>query len=124
MRISDWSSDVCSSDLTMFVAVLEHPEFKSFDLSSLRTGIMAGAPCPIEVMKRVVSDMNMREVTIAYGMTETSPASFQSSIADPPDKRVTTVGRIHPPVEVMIDHSAGPGVAAGPCGAVVTPGSY
>jgi fatty-acyl-CoA synthase len=78
---------------TMFIAELDHPRFKEFDLSSLRTGIMAGSPCPIEVMKRVQSEMNMGEVTIAYGMTETSPVSCQSSTDTPLDKRVSTVGR-------------------------------
>jgi fatty-acyl-CoA synthase len=87
---------------TMFIAELDHPEFKRFDLSSLRTGIMAGSPCPIEVMKRVVSQMHMAEVTICYGMTETSPVSFQSAADDPLERRVSTVGRIHPHVEVKI----------------------
>ena len=87
---------------TMFIDELAHPEFAKFDLSSLRTGIMAGAACPIEVMKRVVAEMHMSEVTIAYGMTETSPVSFQSYTDDDLDKRVTTVGRIHPHVEVKI----------------------
>ena len=87
---------------TMFIAELDHPEFARFDLTSLRTGIMAGAPCPIEVMKRVISEMNMREVTIAYGMTETSPVSFQSATDDPLERRVSTVGRVHPHVEVKI----------------------
>jgi fatty-acyl-CoA synthase len=87
---------------TMFIAELGHADFSTFDLTSLRTGIMAGSPCPIEVMKRVVSDMNMREVTICYGMTETSPVSFQTSANDPLEKRVGTVGRIHPHVEVKI----------------------
>ncbi|MEH6545998.1 MAG: AMP-binding protein [Sneathiella sp.] len=87
---------------TMFVAMLQHPAFSTFDLSSLRTGIMAGAPCPIEVMKQVISDMHMAEVTIAYGMTETSPVSFQSSTTDSIERRVTTVGRIHPHVEVRV----------------------
>jgi fatty-acyl-CoA synthase len=87
---------------TMFIAQLDHPEFASFNLKSLRTGIMAGAPCPIEVMKRVNSQMNMREVTIAYGMTETSPVSFQSAVDDPLERRVSTVGRIHPHVEVKV----------------------
>ncbi len=77
---------------TMFIAELDHPEFARFDLRSLRTGIMAGAPCPIAVMRRVVEEMNMRDVTIAYGMTETSPVSFQSSSDDPLERRVTTVG--------------------------------
>lgn len=87
---------------TMFIAELDHPEFRQFDLSSLRTGIMAGAPCPIEVMKRVLAEMHMTQVTIAYGMTETSPVSFQSSVDDPLDKRVSTIGRIHPHVQVKI----------------------
>ena len=87
---------------TMFIAELGHPDFNKFDLASLRTGVMAGAPCPIEVMKKVVEQMHMSEVTIAYGMTETSPVSFQSSPVDPIEKRVATVGRIHPHVEVKI----------------------
>ncbi|MEM7211158.1 MAG: AMP-binding protein, partial [Pseudomonadota bacterium] len=87
---------------TMFVAELALPNFDDFDLSHLRTGIMAGSPCPIEVMKDVQSRMNMSEVTIAYGMTETSPVSFQSNVDDPIDKRVSSVGRIHPHVEVKI----------------------
>ena len=87
---------------TMFIAELDHPRFAEFDLSSLRTGIMAGSPCPIETMKRVVAEMHMREVTIAYGMTETSPVSFQSSTADPLDRRVSTVGRIQPHLEVKV----------------------
>ena len=87
---------------TMFIAELDHPEFARFDLKSLRTGIMAGAPCPIEVMKRVNNEMNMGEVTIAYGMTETSPVSFQSATDDPLERRVSTVGRIHPHVEVKV----------------------
>ena len=84
---------------TMFVSMLGHPDLPSFDLSTLRTGIMAGAPCPIEVMKRCVADMHLDEITIAYGMTETSPVSFQTSTDDPLDKRVSTVGRIQPHVE-------------------------
>jgi fatty-acyl-CoA synthase len=87
---------------TMFIAELDHPRFSEFDLSSLRTGVMAGSPCPVEVMKKVQSLMNMREVTICYGMTETSPVSTQSSLDDPLDKRVSTVGRVHPHVEVKI----------------------
>jgi fatty-acyl-CoA synthase len=90
---------------TMFIAELDHPDFPKYDLTSLRTGIMAGSPCPIEVMKRVVSEMHMREVTIAYGMTETSPVSFQSSTDDPLERRVTTVGRVLPHLEVkIVDH--------------------
>jgi len=87
---------------TMFIAELEHPEFAEYDLSSLRTGIMAGSPCPVEVMKRVQSDMHMTEVEIAYGMTETSPVSFQTRIGTPLEKQVSTVGQVHPHVEVKI----------------------
>jgi fatty-acyl-CoA synthase len=87
---------------TMFIATLGHPEFATFDLSTLRTGIMAGSPCPIEVMKQVVAKMHMSEVTIAYGMTETSPVSTQSSTDDPLDLRVSTVGRVQPHIEVKI----------------------
>ncbi len=87
---------------TMFIAELEHPRFAEFRLDSLRTGIMAGSPCPVEVMKKVQSDMKMAEVTICYGMTETSPVSFQTGRDDPVDKRVATVGRIHPHVEVKV----------------------
>jgi fatty-acyl-CoA synthase len=87
---------------TMFIGELDHPQFAQFDLSTLRTGIMAGAPCPVETMKRVVAQMNMREVTIAYGMTETSPVSFQSSTTDPLERRVSTVGRIQPHLEAKV----------------------
>jgi fatty-acyl-CoA synthase len=87
---------------TMFIAQLEHPDFSRFNLSSLRTGVMAGSPCPIEVMKQVVSRMHMPEVTICYGMTETSPVSFQTALDDPLEKRVSTVGRIHPHVEAKV----------------------
>jgi fatty-acyl-CoA synthase len=87
---------------TMFIGELDHPRFSQFDLSSLRTGIMAGSPCPVEVMKKVQAQMGMREVTICYGMTETSPVSTQSALDDPLDKRVTTVGRIHPHAEIKI----------------------
>jgi len=92
---------------TMFIAELGHPEFKRFDLTSLRTGIMAGSPCPIEVMRRCVAEMNMREVTIAYGMTETSPVSTQTSFDEPLERRVSTVGRVHPHIEVKIVDSEG-----------------
>jgi fatty-acyl-CoA synthase len=91
---------------TMFIGELEHPRFREFDYSSLRTGIMAGSPCPVEVMRKVQSQMHMPEVTICYGMTETSPVSTQSSTDDPLDKRVSTVGRIHPHVEIKIVHPA------------------
>ena len=99
-----------------------HPEFERFDLSSLRTGVMAGAPCPIEVMKKVVSRMHMRDVTICYGMTETSPVSFQSRAGDPIEKRVTTVGRIHPHVEVKIVDENGRTVKPGERGELLTRG--
>ncbi len=78
----------------MFIAELDHPDFARFDLSRLSTGIMAGSSCPNETMKRVVSTMHLTKITIAYGMTETSSVSFQSSTTDPLDKRTTTVGRI------------------------------
>jgi fatty-acyl-CoA synthase len=87
---------------TMFIAELAHPRFSEFDLSSLRTGIMAGSPCPIDVMKQVVSKMHASEITIAYGMTETSPVSCQSSTATPLDKRVTTVGQVQPHLDIKI----------------------
>jgi len=107
---------------TMFVAMLGHPDFRTFDLSSLRTGIMAGAPCPIEVMNKVVSLMHMKEVTIAYGMTETSPVSFQSHVDDPNEKRVSTVGRIHPHVEVKVVGAEGEIVPVGQRGELCTRG--
>ncbi|PBB42743.1 AMP-binding protein [Mesorhizobium sp. WSM3866] len=107
---------------TMFVAMLDHADFRSFDLSSLRTGIMAGSPCPIEVMKKVVSLMHMAQVTIAYGMTETSPVSFQSSVDDPLEKRVSTVGRIHPHVEVKAIGADGATVPVGEPGELCTRG--
>ncbi|WPB74684.1 AMP-binding protein [Archangium violaceum] len=108
---------------TMFIAELDHPRFGEFDLSTLRTGIMAGSPCPIEVMKNVQSRMNMREVTICYGMTETSPVSTQSGLDDPLDKRVGTVGRVHPHVEVkIIDAATGAVVPQGSPGELCTRG--
>jgi fatty-acyl-CoA synthase len=87
---------------TMFIAELGLPDFTSYDLSSLRTGIMAGSPCPVEVMKRVIEDMGCREVTICYGMTETSPVSTQTRVDDDIDRRVSTVGTVHPHVEVKV----------------------
>lgn len=98
---------------TMFIAELDHADFATFDLSGLRTGIMAGSPCPIETMKRVVAQMHMREVTIAYGMTETSPVSFQSSAQDDLQHRVTTVGRIQPHLEAKVVDGAGEPVPVG-----------
>jgi fatty-acyl-CoA synthase len=108
---------------TMFIAELEHPSFADFDLSSLRTGIMAGSPCPVEVMKKVQADMHMDEVTICYGMTETSPVSFQTAPDDPVDKRVSTVGRIHPHVEAkVVDPDTGRIVPRGTPGELCTRG--
>jgi fatty-acyl-CoA synthase len=107
---------------TMFIAELEHPRFREFDLSSLRTGIMAGAPCPIAVMRRVIETMHMREITICYGMTETSPVSFQSHVEDPLEKRVTTVGRVHPHVQVKIVDPDGRIVPRGVPGELLTRG--
>ena len=107
---------------TMFVAELALPEFASFDISTLRTGIMAGASCPVEVMKKVQAQMNMTEVTIAYGMTETSPVSFQSNVDDPLDKRVSSVGRVHPHVEVKVIGADGQTVPVGEKGELLTRG--
>ena len=108
---------------TMFIAELGHPGLADHDLSSLRTGIMAGSPCPIEVMRQVVDQMNMSEVTIAYGMTETSPVSTQTSADDPLEKRVTTVGRVHPHVEIRItDPDTGQTVPRGTGGEFLTRG--
>ncbi|KWC91496.1 AMP-binding protein, partial [Burkholderia cepacia] len=107
---------------TMFIAELDHPAFAQFDLSTLRTGIMAGSPCPIETMKRVVSQMHLPEITIAYGMTETSPVSFQSSTDDPLEKRTTTVGRIQPHLEVKIVDPSGDIVPVGATGELCTKG--
>ncbi len=108
---------------TMFIAELAHPDLESFDLSSLRTGIMAGSPCPVEVMKQVISDMNMAEVTIAYGMTETSPVSTQTFTTDTIDRRVSTVGRVHPHVEIkIVDPGSGETVERGRDGELCTRG--
>ena len=107
---------------TMFIAELDHPEFARFDLSSLRTGTMAGSPCPIEVMRRVIGELHMEEVTIAYGMTETSPVSFQSATDDPIERRVSTVGRVHPHVEVKVVDQEGKVVPCGETGELLTRG--
>jgi len=107
---------------TMFIAQLDHPEFSKFDLKSLRTGIMAGSPCPIEVMKRVQSQMNMSEVTIAYGMTETSPVSTQCATDDPVERRVSTVGQVLPHIEIKIVDAEGKAVARGETGEFCTRG--
>ena len=108
---------------TMFIAELDHPEFGAFDCRTLRTGIMAGSPCPVEVMRRVQKDMHMPEVTICYGMTETSPVSTQSRTDDPLEKRVATVGQVHPHVEVkVIDPTTGRIVGRGATGELCTRG--
>ena len=107
---------------TMFIAQLEHPDFAKFDLTSLRTGIMAGAPCPIEVMRRCIAQMHLSEITIAYGMTETSPVSTQTTTDDPVERRVSTVGRVHPHVEVKIVDTEGRIVPCGTAGEFCTRG--
>jgi fatty-acyl-CoA synthase len=108
---------------TMFIAELEHPDFASYDLSSLRTGIMAGSPCPVEVMKQVVDRMHMADVTICYGMTETSPVSTQTVPEDSLEHRVSTVGRVHPHVEVkIIDPESGRTLPQGEPGELCTRG--
>jgi len=103
---------------TMFIAELDHPEFNNFDLTSLRTGMMAGSPCPIEVMRRCIRDMHLREMTIGYGMTETSPVSTQTALDDPLERRVSTVGHVHPHVEIKIIDTEGHVVPRG------TPGEF
>src|SRR5438270_3928418 len=108
---------------TMFIGELDHPQFSDFDFSTLRTGIMAGSPCPVEVMRKVQSQMHMPEVTICYGMTETAPVSTQSSTDDPLDKRVSTVGRIHPHVEIkIVDPQTGQILPRGQAGELCTRG--
>jgi fatty-acyl-CoA synthase len=107
---------------TMFIAQLEDAKFANYDTSTLRTGIMAGAPCPIDTMRAVIDRMHMREVTIGYGMTETSPLSFQSRTDDPIDRRVSTVGRILPHVEVKIVDANGKVARLGESGELCTRG--
>ncbi len=108
---------------TMFIAELELPDFGEFELSSLRTGIMAGSPCPVEVMRRVISEMHMEQVTICYGMTETSPVSTQTAVDDPLERRVGTVGRVHPHVEIkVVDPATGAVVPRGEPGELCTRG--
>ena len=107
---------------TMFIAQLDHPDFATFDLRSLRTGIMAGSPCPIEVMKKVQSHMHMGEVTIAYGMTETSPVSTQCATDDPVERRVSTVGQVLPHIEIKIVDAEGRVVPRGETGEFCTRG--
>jgi fatty-acyl-CoA synthase len=107
---------------TMFIAELDHPDFHEFDLSSLRTGVIAGAPCPIELMKRLIGEMHLAEITIAYGMTETGPVSFETSVHDPVERRVTTVGRVLPHTEVKIVDDRGRVVPPGTPGELLTRG--
>jgi len=107
---------------TMFIAELSHPEFKRFDLSSLRTGCMAGSPCPVDVMKQVIDAMHMRDVTIAYGMTETSPVSFQTAADDDLQSRVSTIGRVQPHLQCKIIDSQGNTVPRGMPGELCTKG--
>lgn len=108
---------------TMFIAQLEHPSFARYRLDSLRTGIMAGSPCPAEVMRMVIERMHASEITICYGMTETSPVSFQSAVDDPIDHRVSTVGRVHPHLECkIIDAETGRVVPRGASGELCTRG--
>ena len=108
---------------TMFIAELAEPGFDRYDLSTLRTGMMGGAPCPVEVMKRVRSEMHMQEVTIICGMTETSPVSTQTAVDDPVDRRIATVGRVHPHLEVkIVDPTTGAVVPRGTAGEQCTRG--
>ncbi|MGH2876301.1 MAG: AMP-binding protein, partial [Solirubrobacteraceae bacterium] len=107
---------------TMFIAMLDDPGFEQHDLSSLRTGIMAGSPCPVEVMRRVIEQMHMNEVGIAYGMTETSPVSTQTTFDDPVARRVASVGRVHPHVEIKLVDPDGATVARGDPGELCTRG--
>jgi fatty-acyl-CoA synthase len=108
---------------TMFIGELENPRFKEFDFTSLRTGIMAGSPCPVEVMKKVQTVMHIPEMTIAYGMTETSPVSTQCTTDDPLERRVSTVGRVHPHVEIkIVDPATGAVVPRGTAGELCSRG--
>jgi len=107
---------------TMFIAELDHPDFASFDLTSLRSGVIAGAPCAVELMKRLIGEMHLSEITIAYGMTETGPVSFQTSVHDPVERRVTTVGRVLPHTEVKIVDPEGRVVPVGTPGELLTRG--
>ena len=107
---------------TMFIAQLDHPEFERFDMSSLRTGVMAGTTCPIEVMRRAIARMNLRDITICYGMTETSPVTFQTTLDDSLERRVATVGRVHPHMEAKVIDAEGRIVPAGETGELCTRG--
>jgi fatty-acyl-CoA synthase len=107
---------------TMFIAELTHPDFLHFDLSSMRTGCMAGSPCPVDVMKQVISKMHMKDVTIAYGMTETSPVSFQTAADDDLDSRVSTIGRVQPHLQCKVIDAEGNTVPRGQPGELCTKG--
>ncbi len=120
--VSDERCTVLHGVPTMFIAELDDPSFDQFDLTSLRTGIMAGAPCPVELMKRVMKDMHLDQITIAYGMTETGPVSFQTSVDDPIERRVATVGRVLPHIEIKIVDDEGRVVPRGTAGELLTRG--
>jgi fatty-acyl-CoA synthase len=122
MAVQEYGCTALHGVPTMFIAELEHAAFRKYDLSTLRTGIMAGAPCPVETMRRVMADMHMGQVTIAYGMTETSPVSFQSDVDDGVERRVSTVGRILPHLEVKIVDEQGRVVPIGQQGELCTRG--
>ncbi len=107
---------------TMFIAELDQADFSAFDLDALRTGVMAGAPCPVELMKRVINEMHLEEITIAYGMTETGPVSFQTSVDDSEERRVTTVGRVLPHIEIKIVDDDGRIVPRNQSGELLTRG--
>ncbi|TDI61564.1 MAG: AMP-binding protein [Alphaproteobacteria bacterium] len=107
---------------TMFLSMLDHPEFASFDVSSLRSGVIGGAPCPVELMKRIIADLHIPDITIIYGMTETSPVSFQTAANDTIERRVGTVGQVHPHVEVRVVDTEGRTVPCGQQGEVLTRG--
>ena len=106
----------------MFIAQLDHPDFATFDVTSLRTGVMAGSNCPIELMKRCIAAMNLRDMTICYGMTETSPVSFQTTLDDPLERRVSTVGRVHPHMEAKVVDAEGRMLPSGQPGELCTRG--
>jgi fatty-acyl-CoA synthase len=106
----------------MFIGELEHPEFKRFDLTSLRTGMMAGSPCPVEIMRRCIAELHLTEITIGYGMTETSPVSTQTRIGDKLEKQVSTVGCAHPHIEIKIIDAEGRVVPRGTTGEFCTRG--
>lgn len=120
--VQDEKASVLVGVPTMFLGELDHPDFASFDVSSLRSGFIGGSPCPVELMKRIVSDMHMPEVTIVYGMTETSPVSFQTAADDPLEKRVATVGRVQPHVEARVADPDGRTLPIGEQGEVLVRG--